>query len=54
MIAPRRSITAIALVVADYDAAIAFYVEKLGFDLVEDTPLGSGKRWVRVAPAGGG
>ncbi len=36
----------------DYDAAIDFYVNKLGFTLVEDTDLGGGKRWVRVRPAG--
>lgn len=43
----------VALVVADYDAAIAFYVQALGFELVEDTPLGAGKRWVVVRPRGG-
>jgi len=43
-----------ALLVADYDEAIAFYVGKLGFSLFDDTPLGDGKRWVRVGPAGGG
>jgi catechol 2,3-dioxygenase-like lactoylglutathione lyase family enzyme len=47
-------IAAVTLVVADYDDAIAFYVGKIGFELVEDTPLGEGKRWVLVAPAGGG
>lgn len=47
-------IAAVTLVVADYDDAIAFYVGKVGFDLVEDTPLGDGKRWVLVGPAGGG
>jgi catechol 2,3-dioxygenase-like lactoylglutathione lyase family enzyme len=41
---------AITLVVRDYDEAIAFYTNSLGFDLVEDTPLGDGKRWVLVAP----
>lgn len=39
------------IVVPDYDAAIAFYVDILGFDLVEDTPQ-PGKRWVVVAPKG--
>jgi catechol 2,3-dioxygenase-like lactoylglutathione lyase family enzyme len=39
----------VALVVKDYDEAIAFYTQMLGFDLVEDTPL-QGKRWVLVAP----
>jgi catechol 2,3-dioxygenase-like lactoylglutathione lyase family enzyme len=43
---------AIALVVRDYDEARTWYVEKLGFDMVEDTPLGGGKRWVLVAPPG--
>jgi len=42
---------AIALVVRDYDEAIAYYCGVLGFDLVEDAPLGNGKRWVLVAPS---
>ena len=42
----------ITLVVRDYDAAIAFYTGKVGFELVEDTDLGDGKRWVVVAPNG--
>ncbi len=41
-----------ALVVRDYDEAIAFYTQKVGFDLIEDTDMGSGKRWVIVAPKG--
>ncbi|WP_206861783.1 VOC family protein [Lysobacter changpingensis] len=41
-----------ALVVADYDEAIDFYVRKLGFELRQDTDLGGGKRWVLVAPRG--
>ncbi len=40
------------LVVRDYDEAISFYVEKVGFDLIEDSDLGDGKRWVIVAPKG--
>lgn len=48
----RQSIGAVTLVVDDYDRGIAFYVEMLGFALVADTPLGGGKRWVLVAPAG--
>ena len=40
------------LLVSDYDEAIDYYTEVLGLDLLEDTDLGSGKRWVRVAPAG--
>ena len=46
-------ITQVALVVRDYDEAIRFFTEALGFALVEDTPQ-PGKRWVRVAPPGGG
>jgi catechol 2,3-dioxygenase-like lactoylglutathione lyase family enzyme len=49
-----RKIAGLALLVADYDEAIAFYVDKLGFTLLEDTPLGDDKRWVRVGPTGGG
>jgi len=49
-----QSIATIALVVSDYDEAIAFYRDTLGFVVVADTPLGGGKRWVLVAPAAGG
>ena len=49
---PAR-ISALALVVPDYDAAIAFYVGTLGFRLVEDIDQGR-KRWVTVEPPGGG
>ena len=42
----------VALVVRDYDEAIDFYVGKLGFELIEDTPLSDVKRWVLVAPPG--
>src|SRR5678816_486948 len=41
-----------ALLVSDYDDAIAFYVGKVGFDLVQDTDMGGGKRWVVVRPPG--
>lgn len=44
----------VALLVYDYDEAIAFYTEKLGFRLLADTPLGPAKRWVLVAPSGSG
>ena len=47
-----QSIRAISLLVRDYDEAIAFFTGCLGFILVEDTPLGEGKRWVLVAPRG--
>lgn len=43
---------AVALVVPDYDQAIAFYVDCVGFRLLDDIDLGDGKRWVRVAPPG--
>lgn len=48
----QKHIACFALVVADYDEAIDFYVRKLGFDLREDTDMGDGKRWVLVAPRG--
>jgi catechol 2,3-dioxygenase-like lactoylglutathione lyase family enzyme len=48
----RQQIAHIALVVKDYDEAIAFYTRKLLFTLVEDTKLSETKRWVMVAPPG--
>jgi catechol 2,3-dioxygenase-like lactoylglutathione lyase family enzyme len=42
----------VALVVRDYDDAIAFFTKLLDFELIEDTDLGEGKRWVLVAPPG--
>lgn len=47
-------IGAVTLLVRDYDEAIAFFVGALGFDLLEDAELNALKRWVRVAPKGGG
>jgi catechol 2,3-dioxygenase-like lactoylglutathione lyase family enzyme len=49
---PQRRIATVALVVRDYDEAIAFFTTALRFELREDTPLGAGKRWVVVAPPG--
>ena len=49
-----QEITAVALVVRDYDEAIAYFTGCLRFAVVEDTPLGGGKRWVVVRPPGGG
>ena len=43
---------AVSLLVRDYDEAIAYYTQSLGFTLVEDTALGGDKRWVVVAPPG--
>ena len=48
----RQHIARIALVVRDYDEAIAFYTQKLKFQLLEDTRLSETKRWVVVAPPG--
>jgi catechol 2,3-dioxygenase-like lactoylglutathione lyase family enzyme len=49
----RQSLLHVALVVRDYDEALAFYVGKLGFDLIEDTyQPEQDKRWVVVAPPG--
>ena len=42
----------IAVVVRDYDEAIAWYRDALGFALLEDDDRGGGKRWVRMAPPG--
>jgi len=47
-------IATVALVVKNYDEAIGFYCDRLGFELIVDTLLAPGKRWVLVAPAGGG
>lgn len=49
----KQQMALVALVVEDYDEAIAFYVGKLGFELVEDTyQPQQHKRWVVVAPKG--
>lgn len=47
-------LASVALVVREYDEAIAWFVEKIGFSLSEDTALGDGKRWVRITAPGGG
>ena len=49
----KQRIAHVTLLVRDYDEAIAYYTKTLGFELVEDTPVAEGKRWVLVAPAGG-
>ena len=51
----KQHLALVALVVADYDEAIAWYTEKLGFTLVQNTPdtdQGAGRRWVVVRPTG--
>jgi len=47
-----QKIATLALVVAEYDPAIAWFTEKLGFELIADTDMGGGKRWVVVGPSG--
>jgi catechol 2,3-dioxygenase-like lactoylglutathione lyase family enzyme len=52
--AGQSGLVTVTLLVPDYQAGIDFYCGSLGFDLLEDTDLGSGKRWIRVRhPAGG-
>lgn len=48
----KRTIARLALVVKDYDEAKDFYMNKLDFELVEDTPLTPSKRWVVLSPPG--
>lgn len=48
----KQRIAHVALVVKDYDDAIKFYMEKLDFQLIEDTSLSDDKRWVLIAPRG--
>jgi catechol 2,3-dioxygenase-like lactoylglutathione lyase family enzyme len=47
-----QTISHIALVVRDYDEALAFFTRTLNFRVVEDTRLSETKRWVLVAPPG--
>lgn len=49
---PTEHLALVTIVVDDYDTALDFYVAKMGFRLVEDTPVSAGKRWVVVAPDG--
>lgn len=50
----NQHIAHIALVVKDYDEAINFYCNQLGFELIEDTVMSATKRWVMVKPKGEG
>lgn len=52
MTSARLALT--TLVVPDYDTGIAFFVGALGFDLIEDSDMGAGKRWVVVGGKDGG
>lgn len=47
-----QTIACVAIVVREYDEAVAYYTKVLGFELIEDTLLGNGKRWVVVRPQG--
>ncbi len=47
-----QSVAYVALLVREYDEAIVYFTQRLGFSVVEDTPLDGSKRFVRVAPAG--
>lgn len=49
-----QRIVYLTIVVDNYDEAIQFYTEQIGFRLLEDTRLGDAKRWVAVAPRGTG
>lgn len=44
----------VTIVVPEYDEAIAFFVDSLGFTLMEDSPQDDGKRWVVVSPGANG
>ncbi len=50
----EQNLNHLCLLVKDYDEAINFYTQKLGFELIEDTVLGADKRWVLVKPRGSG
>ena len=50
----QATLAHVAFLVRDYDEALRFFVDSLGFHCVADAPLGGGKRWVLVAPPGGG
>lgn len=52
--ATERRVATVTLVVADYDEAIRWYVDRAGFTQTSDVDLGGGKRWVTVEPADGG
>ncbi|MBB5722786.1 catechol 2,3-dioxygenase-like lactoylglutathione lyase family enzyme [Loktanella ponticola] len=49
-----KRLALVAILVPEYDAGIAFFVDTLGFDLLQDEPISAEKRWVRVGHAGSG
>ena len=50
----KQNLAMISLLVREYDEAIAYYQNVLGFELIEDTRLSAEKRWVIVSPPGAG
>lgn len=50
----NQNLAAVTIVVKDYDEALAFFIDKLSFRLVEDTKLSDEKRWVLITPQGSG
>ncbi|WP_026953189.1 VOC family protein [Algoriphagus mannitolivorans] len=48
----KQQLGQITLLVGDYDEAISYYTQTLGFELLEDTPMSETKRWVSVSPPG--
>jgi len=50
----QQRLAVVSLLVPDYDLALAFYVGKLGFSLIDDLPQCGDKRWVTVRPPGAG
>lgn len=47
-----QKISTVSIFMTDYDAAKAFYTEKLGFEVRRDNPYGDGQRWIEVVPPG--
>jgi catechol 2,3-dioxygenase-like lactoylglutathione lyase family enzyme len=47
-----QSLSSVTFLVRDYDEAIAYFTHALGFEVIEDSPRGDGKRWVLVRPPG--
>ena len=50
---PHRSVGAVTVLVPDYDEAIDYFVNTLGFTLNEDTRISEEKRWITVSPGAG-
>jgi catechol 2,3-dioxygenase-like lactoylglutathione lyase family enzyme len=50
----KQAIGTVSILVRDYEEAIEFYTRVLRFNVVEDKPLGGGRRWILLAPPGSG